>query len=743
MSDLPLRWFDDFVRQNPGPRWTGGHANASREASIYIDSGVHIEIQTGTQYASAALVTRWPVIGDFDARVRFTVSNPTTGTTFELAAIAVDPPAEPALSQDAANEFTRSRAYDVHGTPPYVSSECDEGDGWRIAWNRGPALSRPGLADTAISDNHFNRYGTSIGGGDAPPISGWLRLVRAGTHWATYRRVGDEGLWEPTGRVRHMNMPDPIYLRLAAKHWVKGRAGLVQAPANSVTFHRFELRGERSTEDTSGSESIPDEVALVRELRGCRSCPAFAIENLYGPFPQVASNDKVVKAFASPEPAALYGCRKAPVMLIGINPNLPGHFIFPRIDADANWQSGSHRLVPFFSDDEAYAHHYRFGPTPAMAVRDASGLESLLRKEARSLLIADRPGEIVPADGKGGGSFRWQARRAARLELKFDDGSLQVHEVRWLPGENYAVVRRRFAPADIIAGCIDAGVVGHPVEAVELPALDTYYGNAATLLSHLGKRYGSELKLGEDMSLHDAVACASPKWNAAEMPVDTIASSCLLDHRWLHRQIMQSAPDVIIVAGRTALRLFAMPEAGTLDPPLNSLPQQPGGRDGLYHRVAEGDLRWRYRAGAGMREARVIIAPHLSYSENFESHAYLEAPIWTDFKGAHNQVAKWLEKNKRVRPVHGSDDVEVLFDGQGDPKWATLRQLDQKAEDFLRPLLIDPFELLSSAVFRELNRLGVEVGPLGRLQRSAGPCNFCVNGIWRFQEGCPYGVAAG
>lgn len=48
-------------------------------------------------------------------------------------------------------------------------------------------------------------------------------------------------------------------------------------------------------------------------------------------------------------PEMLSGCRKAPIMAVGINPNLPGF-----------WQGKRNALLPVFDDVLQYAHHYRY-----------------------------------------------------------------------------------------------------------------------------------------------------------------------------------------------------------------------------------------------------------------------------------------------------------------------------------------------------------------------------------------------
>lgn len=243
MDDTML-WQDSFGgAELNAQRWVGGHYNTSAECKIHVDNGLHIAFDEGVEYASAGVLTREPIVGDFEASLRFKVENPALGTTFELAAITVDPPRSSALDQHQADSYTRSRVYDVHGVPPFVSSEFDEADGWRISWNRSSAQAKQGADGEMTADNHFNRYGRNHGNKPVGPAEGWLRLVRQGDQWRSFGKASTaDATWFPTGDVVQMNLSGPVFLRLAAKHWVKRRDGRDRAPSNKVHLHNFELR---------------------------------------------------------------------------------------------------------------------------------------------------------------------------------------------------------------------------------------------------------------------------------------------------------------------------------------------------------------------------------------------------------------------------------------------------------------------------------------------------------------------
>src|SRR6185312_13419913 len=109
---------DDFAgTQVNKDLWVLGHSRPNNEASIEVNDGLHIKIE-GKEYSGAAAFTAFSIHGGFDARMSFEVANPNQGTTFELAALHID-----------AGYQQPNLTFDVHGAPPYASSERDEDDG--------------------------------------------------------------------------------------------------------------------------------------------------------------------------------------------------------------------------------------------------------------------------------------------------------------------------------------------------------------------------------------------------------------------------------------------------------------------------------------------------------------------------------------------------------------------------------------------------------------------------------------
>jgi hypothetical protein len=218
---------DSFAGQRlDNDLWTLGHSRNNHDTKIRVDDGLRIDI-AGEEYSGAAAFSNFSINGDFDARMSFEVTNPEQGTTFELAALHVDAGYRPT-----------NLTFDVHGAPPYASSERDENDGFRIGWNNGPALTR-WVDNEPQSSNLYNCYGRDVGLAGADSPTGRLRLMRHGQIFnAYYTDRVNEG-WILSGSVAVPALADAVFLRLGAKHWPKGGR---EPPTNHFRFTDFELR---------------------------------------------------------------------------------------------------------------------------------------------------------------------------------------------------------------------------------------------------------------------------------------------------------------------------------------------------------------------------------------------------------------------------------------------------------------------------------------------------------------------
>lgn len=213
--------------------WVLGHSRPNEESKIWVDDSLHIKIE-GVEYSGAAAFTAFSIHGGFDARMSFEVANPFQGTTFELAALHID-----------AGYQQPNLTFDVHGAPPYASSERDEDDGFRIGWNNGPALTNFVVADPAKphsavpqSSNLYNNYGRDVGYAKKDSPTGYLRLTRNGYVYNSYYRDKFNKAWVLSGSAAVPALAEAVFLRLGAKHWrKKGKP----APNNEFKFSQFEL----------------------------------------------------------------------------------------------------------------------------------------------------------------------------------------------------------------------------------------------------------------------------------------------------------------------------------------------------------------------------------------------------------------------------------------------------------------------------------------------------------------------
>lgn len=240
---------DDFAGDSINrAQWTAGYSHANTDTKIFQHDGIHIEIQEGGSYSGAAIVTAIPIHGDFDAMVDYEVASPHQGTTFEMAAMGIDP-GYYNIDNSHLSGTKVNLTFDVHGAPPYASSECDEDDGHRLGWNNGFNLTKIGdvrVTDgevsvdswSAASVNMYNKYRRDVGKGAHAGSKGRLRLRRSGSIFTAYYQDEETSVWVCSGTALVQNLRDDVFIRLAAKHWKKKNP---HPPGNAVTFSNFFL----------------------------------------------------------------------------------------------------------------------------------------------------------------------------------------------------------------------------------------------------------------------------------------------------------------------------------------------------------------------------------------------------------------------------------------------------------------------------------------------------------------------
>lgn len=196
-------------------------------------------------------------------------------------------------------------------------------------------------------------------------------------------------------------------------------------------------------------------------------------------------------------PEVLSGCRKSPIFVVGINPNLTGYS-----------KTRKNSVYPLFDEYKQFAHYFRY--------RSTEKLE-------------------IPKN-------------------KFTE----------FGGDNNET------PPDLLSDLNVPEQNGKKIIPLQMQ-LVTYYNELQKLLDDLAKNMawnGHQLKVGEDISYGNMVACPSARWLTAkttgypdslimsETEVRGIVQECFYDRKYFLRQLFQSLPTVIMVVGATTARPF-------------------------------------------------------------------------------------------------------------------------------------------------------------------------------------------
>jgi glycerophosphoryl diester phosphodiesterase len=257
---------EDFHGQEFDPdTWSLGYARANRYCHVYQNDGVHIDItpynapamppapddierrlrrveiqvlvalEDTPTYSGGGIGLRRGLVGDFSVDALVSSQQAVQASTVEIAVVNGDPARH--FEPWAANGTPRfpqgphdkHSFFDPHGAPPYVGTEHDENDGYRINWN----------ASTDYDDNH---YGSALG--DGLLLDAWLRLERRGPYFASYYRPqasADASRWVCVGVVRNDALARRVFLRCAGKRWQKanpnGSGYLPVVPNHFVIRH--------------------------------------------------------------------------------------------------------------------------------------------------------------------------------------------------------------------------------------------------------------------------------------------------------------------------------------------------------------------------------------------------------------------------------------------------------------------------------------------------------------------------
>lgn len=511
---------------------------------------------------------------------------------------------------------------------------------------------------------------------------------------------------------------------------------------------------------------MPIEVKLVSEVRQCRTCQWFwGATPPYGNFarfdwkedyPEAIRNQhQITEEWAPPkpvlrgravgqgqiDPGVMHGCRKAPIMTIGINPNMTSYFIS---DTGARWS------YPNFSNDARYAYYYRHHNV----YQESLSLDFIKANiKPGSEIIAEKDGWLL--DVERSADHRW-----VLLTIRYvDEESSREIEVAWTDTLRFVVLadtsrqvnpdRLGFRAGDLIGGKIE-GLQSDDVQIYENAT--GYYQRFVFVLDRFKQRVGgplasADLSISEDVAQHDMVACASPGWSDRyDIPRDRISHNCVMDNAFLISQLVQSRPAVIVIVGGSSMAMFGQALAPFLIGfDYRSELKEPDGTTRtviketyqLLKETVEREHFLHIKVRDYELRSRIVVSPHFSYRDNFQQQSRLSAKAWSAFREDFPDDSRVLIEEKRLHENTWNDIVPLEIHGSDDK---IRKRLSTASWNVLMSYYYDPIEMLADALQQEWEaaRLAYRED-INRLQRADGPCHFCVNDLWEFPEGCPYG----
>jgi hypothetical protein len=519
----------------------------------------------------------------------------------------------------------------------------------------------------------------------------------------------------------------------------------------------------------------PLEIELVFNVRPCGTCSFFWPPNPqqqpYGPYPAY-DFDANTPATKPPGPGASYawvdgtttagcfpdaeimdGCRKAPIMTIGINPNLTA---FLPGTMGASW------CYPHFSSDDGtdswtkYAYYYRYRSIYQEHF-DLHFTEQFFNQRAR--IVAAKAGSIVSADRP---SDAPEFTLMVRYDGDTTDTSIvvpnKIGEPRYVLLFDPRPPHNRFQQGDAIAAQLD--VPAGKKTTIYAEAIGYYQrivpvlGKFEAFLESKG-HHDAHLRVGEDVCQLDMVACASPHWGPSWLggtpaKVQEVIGNCVTKNAWAIKQLLQTRPAVLYLVGEATFNMFRYAFGRLLqgDPPLPTSPQD--GAFTLFRATTEKAYRFEF-SGTVANQAyqistRIVVTPHFSYGTNFLPQFRLSAVALDELEQKVPACVQFLQHDPRLQyssPGEGAfaafqiikDAAAVLSHING--TWPT-------AGAILNAAYYDPDQMMAG-VLQEAYTSGAmsyvapRQGQPGYLARNEGPCTFCVNDHWKFPLGCPYG----
>ncbi len=472
----------------------------------------------------------------------------------------------------------------------------------------------------------------------------------------------------------------------------------------------------------------------VMTCRGLRTTydkdsPCQWFNQRYGPYPAYSLDDLPVDMLKEGKsrsmqgecvgqcynvPELMSGCRKAPIMSIGINPNLTS---YQTSVAGATW------CYPYFDNIAKYAHYFRY---------------RTINQERFSLDFVKNyvvPSTAVKAEDKGYILNISRGIDNITINLRYAKSGSRTLRIPMSYSVFYdaADKSKNFNKGDILAGLVElpqnvaAEVIQEPVG---------YYRQFNAILDRFKELAGkqiqeSKFQIGEDACQADMVACASPGWNAyfPDTTRNDIVKECVQTRLYMAEQLIQARPAVIAFAGNAALSMFLEVFDGKISPEID--PSEDTFE--LLKKCLKTPYWLSIAKGSYAFKSRLIFSPHFSYWENFLAGCRMTTGQWEDFVEKFPEDAKLVKNQKR----DAFGGVIVTINPSESP-WSD--RLSPEAKKSLIPRYMDPVDVIARIILQEYEAGRIALDEKTQhLVRTDGPCRFCDNELFRFEEGCPYG----
>jgi nucleoside phosphorylase len=527
----------------------------------------------------------------------------------------------------------------------------------------------------------------------------------------------------------------------------------------------------------------PLEVKLVYQVGACGTCDFFwpknSREQPYGPYSSYdfdidtpyantdtggALTSRWVTARTAPPSfpngEVIDGCRKAPIMTIGINPNLT---------AFLPGQSGAAWCYPNFQSNDGtdgwtkFAWYYRY----RSVYQERFSLDF-----AKKFVLPE--GRIYAArSGRVTGANRPTDAPDWTITVRYDGDAADTSiAIPGKPGDFPYVLlfdvyppTNAFAAGDTIAGRIS---VPAGIQVEVLQQQQGYYMQFVPVLKQLETAIrakdgpNASLRVGEDVCQIDMVACASPHWNAGFLggssdSIANIVNNCVSSNAWAIKQMVQTRPAILYIVSKSSWDMFRAAFGAHVkrNTPISDVPID---KDYTLLRETTDPLNPAYiefdATVDGQRyqhRTRLVITPHFSYNSNFAKQFRIPPAEMTALSQSQPACIAALTPANGFTitppdPNYPNDYVIVQL--ASDPAAADRALVwlkDQFPEGYqaLIPYYYDPHTQMASVMLdmyaKGALRWNDTGNQTGYLDRNEGSCQFCVNRHWQFPNECRYG----